>query len=246
MGDSAPSQWRDSVRRGSGRPHHGHAAPLSPRFGPQQGLSTHRISHTLRYVKATTARALSAAQTRERLIDAAIERFADQGVGASFDVVAADIGVTKGALYHHFGSKNGLVEAVYREAIKRHATRVIDASTQGSGRERIFGLIDASTRLYTSGTPFYRLLLRLHLEAAADRTHLTPIARKVQHNQRAYMADLIRLGQEDGSIRPGLDPESVGYTVNAALQGFLVEQFEPPATKRRWVKSFRRLMEEIL
>jgi AcrR family transcriptional regulator len=197
-------------------------------------------------VKATTARALSAAQTRERLIDAAIERFATDGLGASFDAVAAHIGVTKGALYHHFGSKDGLVEAVYRESIKRHAARVIGESTEGTGRERLLGLIDASARLYTSATPFYRLLLRLHLEAGANRAYLAETARKVQRNQREYMAGLVRDGQRDGSIRPNLDAAALGYTINAALHGFLVEQLEAVATKRRWLASFRRLIEETL
>ena len=61
----------------------------------------------------------------------AIERFAVDGLGASFDAVAAEVGVTKGALYHHFGSKEGLVEAVYKEAIRRHAERVVAASAAG-------------------------------------------------------------------------------------------------------------------
>ncbi len=80
-------------------------------------------------------RAAAAEVTRARLIDAAIARFAEQGPSASFEVVAADAGVTKGALYHHFGSKEGLVEAVYKEAISRHADRVLAASSSGSGRD---------------------------------------------------------------------------------------------------------------
>jgi AcrR family transcriptional regulator len=51
-------------------------------------------------------------RTRGALLDAAIERFAERGPTTSFDVIAADVGVTKGALYHHFGSKDGLVEEV--------------------------------------------------------------------------------------------------------------------------------------
>src|SRR5690242_294822 len=58
-----------------------------------------------------SVRAAAAEVTRQRLIDAAIARFAADGLGTSFDAVAADVGVTKGALYHHFGSKEGLVEA---------------------------------------------------------------------------------------------------------------------------------------
>jgi AcrR family transcriptional regulator len=193
-----------------------------------------------------SVRAAAAEVTRARLIDAAIERFAAEGLGASFDAVAADVGVTKGALYHHFGSKEGLVEAVYREAIRRHAARVIEASESGTGRERLLALIDESARLYGSRTPFYRLLIGLHLAATTDRPALIDIARRVQRNQREYMIDLVREGQRDGSIRTELHAESVGLTVNAALDGFLVQQFEPPATQRRWIARFRSLMEDIL
>jgi AcrR family transcriptional regulator len=193
-----------------------------------------------------TARAASAELTRRRLIDAAIDRFADDGVGASFDAVARDVGVTKGALYHHFGSKEGLVEAVYREVVNRHAARVVDASASGTGRQRLLALIDSSARLLTSRTPFYRLLIQLHLEAATNRTHLEPITRRVQRNQRDYMVGLARAGQRDGSISRALDAEAIGLTVNAALEGFLVQQLEPAGSQRRWIAKFRKLMEDML
>jgi AcrR family transcriptional regulator len=193
-----------------------------------------------------SVRAAAAEVTRARLIDAAISRFAADGVGASFDAVAADVGVTKGALYHHFGSKEGLVEAVYKEAIRRHAARVVAASSTGSGRDRLLALVDASARLYGSRSPFYRLLVSLHLAAAMERPALADTARKMQRTQRDYMIELVRAGQRDGSIRPELDPEGVGLTVNAALEGFLTQQLEPPATQRRWVAKFRSLMEDLL
>jgi AcrR family transcriptional regulator len=193
-----------------------------------------------------SVRSAAAEATRARLIDAAIEHFAADGLTVSFDVVAADVGVTKGALYHHFGSKEGLVEAVYKEAVRRHADRVVEASAAGTGRERLLALIDASARLYGSATPFYRLLTSLHLAAAMERPALADIARRVQRNQRDYMIGLVREGQADGSIRPALDAEGLGLTVNAALEGFLTQQLEPSAAQRRWVAKFRSLMEDIL
>jgi AcrR family transcriptional regulator len=193
-----------------------------------------------------SARAASADATRARLIDAAIDRFAAAGAATSFEAVAADAGVTKGALYHHFGSKDGLVEAVYREGVNRHAARVVDASTGGDGRTRLFALVDASARLYTSRTPFYRLVIQLHLEATTSRRHLAPIARRVQANQRAYMIGLVEAGRRDGSVRPDVDAEAVGLTVNAALDGFLVQQQAPQSEQRRWIAKFRSLMEEML
>ena len=193
-----------------------------------------------------SVRAAAAEATRERLIDAAIARFAAEGLGARFDAVAADAGVTKGALYHHFGSKEGLVEAVYKDAIRRHADQVVAASSAGTGRERLFALIDESARLYSSRTSFYRLLTALHHAAATSRPELAEIARRVQRRQRDYMVELVRAGQRDGSIRADRDAEAVGLTVNAALEGFLVQQLEPAATQRRWVGAFRHLMEDIL
>src|SRR3954468_4652326 len=193
-----------------------------------------------------SVRAPAAEVTRARLIDAAIERFAADGLGASFDAVAAEGGVTKGALYHHFGSKEGLVEAVYKEAIGRHAGRVVAASAEGDGRARLLALVDASARLYASRSPFYRVLGSLHLAAAADRPALADIARRMQRAQRDFMIDLVREGQRDGSIDRRLDAEAVGLTVNAALAGFLTQQLEPPAQQRRWVAKFRSLLEDLL
>jgi AcrR family transcriptional regulator len=193
-----------------------------------------------------SSRAAAAEVTRSRLVDAALERFAADGLGASFDAVAAEVGVTKGALYHHFGSKEGLVEAVYKEAIRRHADRVVAASAEGDGRQRLLALVDASARLYASGTPFYRVLGGLHLAAAADRPALADIARRMQRTQREFMIDLVRQGQRDGSIDAALDAEAVGLTVNAALAGFLTQQLEPPAQQRRWVAKFRSLLEDLL
>jgi AcrR family transcriptional regulator len=193
-----------------------------------------------------STRAAAAEVTRARLVDAALERFAADGLGASFDAVAADVGVTKGALYHHFGSKEGLVEAVYKEAIRRHADRVIEASREGSGRERLLALVDASARLYASRTPFYRVLVALHLAAATERPALADIGRRRQRAQREFMIGLVREGQLDGSIRTALDAEAVGLTVNAALEGFLTQQLEPPAQQRRWVAKFRSLLEDLL
>src|SRR5271166_3940822 len=53
------------------------------------------------------------AETRARLLTAAAELFADQGIDAvSVDAVAEAAGRTSGAVYAHFGSKQGLLLAV--------------------------------------------------------------------------------------------------------------------------------------
>lgn len=185
-------------------------------------------------------------QTRARLIDAAIERMANAGPAVKVDAIASDVGLTKGALYHHFGSVDGLVEAVYKEAIARHAKLVIDASRAGTGKERLLRMVRESAALLGSGSPFYMLLLRLHVEAGVTRQHLAPIARRVQRRQREYIRDLVAAGQQDGSIRRDVDAAAVGRMTNATLQGMLVQQLESPGEQRRAATEFADLLDVLL
>jgi AcrR family transcriptional regulator len=55
------------------------------------------------------------AATTAKLIEVARRAFAEQGYAeASMDAICAEAGLTRGALYHHFGGKEGLFEAVVR------------------------------------------------------------------------------------------------------------------------------------
>ena len=52
-------------------------------------------------------------ETRAKLIQAARKAFAANGyAGASMDDLTAEAGLTRGALYHNFGDKKGLLQAV--------------------------------------------------------------------------------------------------------------------------------------
>ncbi|URI07328.1 TetR family transcriptional regulator [Aquincola tertiaricarbonis] len=62
-----------------------------------------------------TTRAQAAQATTDRLIVVAHRAFAEHGFAdVSLDALAAEAGVTRGALHHHFGNKAGLFEAVLR------------------------------------------------------------------------------------------------------------------------------------
>ncbi|MBO1077901.1 TetR/AcrR family transcriptional regulator [Roseomonas sp. 573] len=61
-------------------------------------------------------RARTMQETRDRLIQAARAAFAEKGFAASsMDELTAAAGLTRGALYHNFGDKKGLLRAVIEQ-----------------------------------------------------------------------------------------------------------------------------------
>lgn len=63
-------------------------------------------------------------ENRGKLIAAARKAFAEKGfAGASMDELTADVGLTRGALYHNFGDKRGLLAAVVNQIDSEMAAR---------------------------------------------------------------------------------------------------------------------------
>ena len=66
------------------------------------------------------------AETSARLLAAARKSFFEVGyAGTSMDELCAEAGVTRGALYHNFGGKEGLFEAVVRQIDDEIGERII-------------------------------------------------------------------------------------------------------------------------
>lgn len=78
-----------------------------------------RLTYQLvRRVQSWRSVANMAAGTRERVLDAALLRFATNGYAAtSLDDVAVDVGVTKQAIIYHFSTKESLLRSVVAVAV---------------------------------------------------------------------------------------------------------------------------------
>lgn len=79
------------------------------------------------------SRARMIEETRAKLISAARKAFAERGYAAvSMDDLCADAGLTRGALYHHFGGKEGLLEAVVVEIDREVFARLDTPDADGA------------------------------------------------------------------------------------------------------------------
>ena len=103
------------------------------------------------------ATAADAARTAERIIVAAVARFTADGYAtASIDDIAREAGVTRGAVYHHFGSKQGLLRAALQAAHEQVAAHVVKqaqshADPMGQLRAGCHAFIEAVTSTEMTG-----------------------------------------------------------------------------------------------
>ena len=73
---------------------------------------------------------------RSRVIDAALDLFAEHGVsGTSLQMIADRIGVTKAAVYHQFPTKDEIVQAVAARELAGLEDAIAEAEAQGSAPE---------------------------------------------------------------------------------------------------------------
>jgi AcrR family transcriptional regulator len=131
--------------------------------------------------KGSMVRARGAA--RDRVVEAAIELFAEYGVqGTSLQMIADRIGVGKAAVYYQFPSKNEIVLAVLRPAFDDLARLIEHAESlphNASRRDAVIeGLVDLIVRQRNAAFPFRRdrqidHLVAQHpeLHGVADRFH---------------------------------------------------------------------------
>ena len=82
------------------------------------------------------------AETRQRLLDAAAELFAERGVeGASIDAIAERAERTSGAVYDHFESKTGLLLALLESWVDDVAVAIVaELATATTLEERLASL----------------------------------------------------------------------------------------------------------
>ena len=80
------------------------------------GIASNRAAPPL-YHAVRPARPRSEAK-RSRIVEAAMQHFAEHGYHAArVGDIAAGLGIAKGSIFQHFGSKDGLFFEVYKRAV---------------------------------------------------------------------------------------------------------------------------------
>ena len=135
---------------------------------------------------------------RDRVLDAAARRLNGRGVSqASLSEIAADLGVSRAALYYYVEDREDLVFQCYRRACEAMA-RDLDAAARapGSGLDRLVAFIELAL---DAERPEPAVLSEVASLGSPNRETIEGLHR----GNVAQLVDLVEAGQADGSIRAG-------------------------------------------
>jgi AcrR family transcriptional regulator len=177
-------------------------------------VSTDRIATGARRPRQERAR-----RTRERILETAATAFARDGYeGTSLNDLVRDSGVTKGAFYFHFGSKEELALATFRHKQEQMVERTL-AAIPGDldAVAELEAVMRVRARLYAED-PSLRCILRLGAELGASAGPDSEFTRFQELTIETF-AGIVRRGQAEGSMRAAVDPRTAGEAIFAAMIG---------------------------
>jgi AcrR family transcriptional regulator len=195
-----------------------------------------------------TARRAAADRQRERILDAAWERFRTDGFAATtVDAVAGDAGVSAATIYKSLGGKVGLVRALVTRALhgdpaRKHAETRSDALRTGVADGR--ALIREWGALVEEVAPRVSPIVLLLREVAAADPEAAALYAEVEADRLARMADNAAAIRRLGGLRPGVsaaDARDVLWTYTAP------DLYDVLVRRRGWsVRRYARFVTEAM
>ena len=139
---------------------------------------------------------------REGILQVAVGVFNEHGYDAtSVGVLAERLGLSKSAIYHHFGSKSELLEVALDRALGAlESARDEALAGEGSAAERLEAVLRGAVHVLVAELPYVTLLLRVRGN--------TDVERAAVKRRRAFdrsMRQLVEAARDEGSLRDGVD-----------------------------------------
>lgn len=155
---------------------------------------------------------------RRVILRAAITVFAHHGYHTSRVAdVAREAGVAYGLVYHYFGSKEDLLETIFRRTWSRMLEAVQEVERSGApAREQLQAVARIVLGAWETDPDLVRVLIR----EVARSPQLGNEVEEVEHAFAALERIVVR-GQEEGELKPDLNPRFAALVVYGALEEIL-------------------------
>lgn len=183
--------------------------------------------------EAGRRREARARETRQRIVEAGLRLFVEQGyVATTVQQLAAAAGVAPATVYQAFGTKVAVLSAALDTAIAGDATPVAilerdwvaDAGRERDRRRRLQLVVEGACRIAARTAPLKEVIR----DAAASDPEAREVLRLDHERRRQTQEHLVDVAVGDQDLAPGVDRGRVVDTffalVNSATYDLLVVQ----------------------
>jgi AcrR family transcriptional regulator len=160
---------------------------------------------------------------RRGALEVAARLFHEHGYDAtSMGMLAARLGLSKSAIYHHFASKEQLLDAALDEALGGLENVLEEpGAIEGEPVDRLTHVVRRAVEVLVERLPYVTLLLRLRGNTEVERTAL---ARRRRFDEA--VSALVREAQVRDAVRADLDP-AIATRLVFGMVNSLVEWYRP-------------------
>jgi TetR/AcrR family transcriptional regulator, fatty acid metabolism regulator protein len=165
-----------------------------------------------------TDRSTSQEEKRRLILAASVRVFARKGYHASrVGDIAEEAGIAHGLLYHYFASKEEVLETVFREnwSDLLAAFRRVEES-DAPPLEQLEGIVKLLLRSWRNDPDLVRVMVR----EVARSPHLQSQVEGIREGF-TIIQRVIERGQDDGSLRAGIDPRLASWIFYGGLEEVL-------------------------
>jgi AcrR family transcriptional regulator len=157
--------------------------------------------------------------SRERILDAAIERIASDGIdGVRIARIAMDAGVSTALVHYHFATREALLaEALEHSFELAGDTRTVDTG-EAPAAQRLRDMIEQCLPLPGTQERDWVLWVELWLRGARDPA-LRPVAARLYARLHAWFAEALAEGIAAGELR-ACDVERMADRLLALIDGY--------------------------
>jgi len=174
---------------------------------------------------ATTRKNQNGASTMETLIKFGVEELQRSGsINFNLENVLRESGVARGSLYHHFGSRHGLIshcEAVLLKSSLKNENEIIRSVIEsGKSGEELFELLAGFTRINGSDALREQRGRRIRtLAASVEDEALRTLIAESQMKGSAFLVESFGIAEEKGLIAPRIPLDALVYLMQAMFLG---------------------------
>jgi AcrR family transcriptional regulator len=164
--------------------------------------------------------------TRQSLLEAALEVFSQKGYASTrLEDVAEAAGVTRGAIYHHFGGKKELFHALFEEASASGDQTVQRAIAEGGSFLDITRRVLVYSLELLQKNSQFRRITALYLFNAGSSPELADFQRQRGKDMKQQMEGIVGFFQTalaQGEVRSDLDPQIAARAFLAYQNGLML------------------------